>query len=114
MTDAEALIQDYGGPFRDQALELAKNIVTLQRKIDEARPAVEAEPLYVVEVIGDRNPREAKRENKAWISFRAQVKAHHDALLKLNQLIGTAYSVSEVSDPLDALLEEMRDAASAR
>lgn len=114
MTEAEALIQDYGGPFREQALELAQNIVTLQKKIDESRPAVENEPLYLIEIIGDRNPRESKRENKAWISFRAQVKAHHDALLKLNALIGSAYTVSEESDPLDDLLKEMRDGASAR
>ena len=109
MTEAERLIEDYGGPFREQALELAQNIVTLQAKIDDSRQDVESQPLYVKEIRGERRPHEVICENRAWVSFRAQVKAHHDALLKLNALIGSAYTVSDSADPLDDLLAEMKN-----
>lgn len=114
MTEAEALIQDYGGPFRDQALELAQNIITLQRKIDEARPTIENEPLFVVDRVGDKNPHDVRRENRAWVSFRAQVKAHHDALFKLQELIGAAYPTSDTNDPLQELVDAIRSDAAGR
>lgn len=111
MTEAEQMVQGYGGPMRGQLLELAENIVFMRHKLAEEREVIANQHPFVVETVGEKNPHPVVRPNKAFAGYQSLVAAHASAVAKLDTLLtkAAANQAASVGDPLAAIAEAMRD-----
>lgn len=108
MTTAEQMIEGYNGKLRENVLAIAENILTIERSLEASRKLVEGKPPFVVERVGDRNPHDVTRENKAWVGFRSLVRSHAQAVRQLADILNGASDVSaDEADTLDGELDEI-------
>lgn len=107
MTEAEKMVAGFGGQMRQQALAMAENIVAMQKALELSRADIEKQPPYLVENIGDRNPHQVMRENKAWIGFNNLARAHANLVKELNELIGAVDADDDGTDPLAELMGQV-------
>ena len=107
MTEAEKMVAGFGGQMRQQALAMAENIIAMQKAMELSRADVEKQPPYIVEVVGERNPHEVRRENKAWIGFNNLARAHANLVKELNELIGAVDADDDGTDPLAELMGQV-------
>ena len=108
MTEAEMMVSGYGGPLRPSVVEIAENALCIERALRRARPAMESQPVHVVEVVGV-HPHEVTRENKAWVGFRNLARTHAALVTLIDEITG-ASAADDGEDPLLAIVEEMRSA----
>lgn len=111
MNEPLELLCGYDGNLKDRALEIAKNILTIEETLVASRDEVKGQPLAVVEVVGDAHPHEVLRENKILVSFRNLVKTHADLVLKLSEIIGK--DIATEVDSIGSLAGEISAIAEA-
>ena len=87
MTEAEKLLEGYEGKLKPRALKIAENIIKLERLIKTASQGIEKEPIYIVELVGDRCPHEVKRENPAIKEYKSLIQNHADLVKKLKDIL---------------------------
>lgn len=108
MQTAEDMIGSYSGPLRQNVLVIAENIISMEISLEKSRKLVESQPPFVVERVGDRNPHDVTRENKAWVGFRSLVRSHAQAVRELADILNNADGVSgDEADTLDGELDEI-------
>ena len=102
------MISGYNGVHRERALQVARNIITIERSLNANMKDIQKQPPYIVEMIGDRSPHEVTKENPAWIWFRNTVKTHSDLVMLLRKLIGDNYGLDDKDDGWSQLLNEVK------
>ena len=108
MTDAERMIDGYSGIYYERALQIARNIIEIEKAINKNIDEIRVQPLYIVEIAGERAPHEVTKENPAWIGFRNMVKTHADLVATLRKLIGDSYGGTGQDDGWEQLFNEVR------
>lgn len=111
MTEAEQLIEEYDGPLRPQALELAENVVFMARKLKETRESMGKTPLIVR--YNNGGGQAGYRENPVFKAYNAHMKTYLAALESLNQLTGAhnesqAEPIEKPTQPPKSKLDEAR------
>ena len=108
MTDEQKMIGGYSGAYYDRALQIARNIIIIERALNANMKDIQKQPPYIRELVGDRSPHEVTKENPAWIWFRNTVKSHSELVMGLRKLIGDAYSATDQDDGWDQLINEVK------
>lgn len=108
MTEAENMVAGYGGPFRKSVVEIAENVLCIERALGLARQTMEHEPVHVIETVGV-HPHAVTRENKAWVSFRNLARAHASLVGLLIDMVG-AGDAEDGDDPLAEIITQLRSA----
>lgn len=108
MTEAERICVGLGGPLREQAVELAENVLFMSRKLRETRQQAAGMALTVEYDNG--GGQSGTRENpvfKAYVSLNRQYV--NDLRELASMLDRTVELQDEEADPLAALMDEMRN-----
>lgn len=108
VTEAERICVGLGGPLRDQAVELAENVLFMSRKLRETRQQAAGMALTVEYDNG--GGQSGTRENpvfKAYVSLNRQYV--NDLRELASMLDRTVELQDEEADPLAALMDEMRN-----
>ena len=105
MTEAEQLIEEYDGPLRPQALELAENVVFMARKLKETRESMGKTPLIVKYDNG--GGQKGYRENPVFKAYNGMVARYVAALHELGSILGATVTV-EGADERHNRLADLR------
>lgn len=80
----------YAGPLRDHAIELAENVVFMERKLARTRRDAKDQPLVVPYDNG--GGQRGLRKNPIFDAYIDMVRQYNRSLSSLNELLGTSYA----------------------
>jgi hypothetical protein len=101
MSEAERICEGVTGPLRSQAIELAKNMLFLERQLGIERDVIQSKGMHVwiTETVGRGGDKhKVLRENKAFTGYNSLLRTYRETVSALDQILAKSQQPTTQAD----------------